>query len=57
MNTARPEQAEHDRRHGRQVVDVDLDEVRPAVLVSELFEINRRGHADRERQDAASAPA
>ena len=25
-NTARPEQAEHDRGHGREIVDVDLDQ-------------------------------
>ena len=44
------EQAEHDRRHGREVVDVDLDEVGPAIARRELLEIDRRRDAERERQ-------
>jgi hypothetical protein len=44
------EQAEDDRRHRGEVVDVDLDQVGPAVLRRELLEVDRRGDADRERQ-------
>ena len=38
------EEAEHDRRNGRQVVDVDLDDVGHEVLRRELLEVNRGGH-------------
>jgi hypothetical protein len=42
------QQAEDDRGHGGQVVDVDLDQVGPAVLGRELLEIDRRRDAERE---------
>jgi hypothetical protein len=41
------QQAVDDRRHGREVVDVDLDDVGPAVLRRELFQIDSGHHADR----------
>ena len=44
------EQAEHDRRHGCQIVDVDLDEIGKSRLLGELLEIDRGGDADRQRQ-------
>jgi hypothetical protein len=47
------QQAEDDRGHGGEVVDVDLDEVGPAVLRRELLEIDRRGDPDREAQQEA----
>lgn len=36
---------------GRQIVDVDLDEIRPAASAGKLLEIDRRGDADREGQE------
>ena len=42
------EQSEHDRGHGGEVVDVDLDEVGPAVLGGEGLEID--GGEDTERE-------
>ena len=44
------EQAEDDRGHGGQVVDVDLDQVGPAVLRRELLQIDRGGDAERHGQ-------
>jgi hypothetical protein len=44
------EQAEHDGGHGGQVVDVDLDDLRQAVLWGELFQIDGGGNAEREGQ-------
>src|SRR3546814_16006281 len=47
------EQTEHDRGHCREIVDVDLDEVRPAVLARELLQVDGGGDADRKAdQDA-----
>ncbi len=45
------EEAEDDGRHGRQIVDVDLDQIGQFVLRRELLEIDRGGNADRQRQD------
>ncbi len=45
------EQAEHDRRHGSEVVDVHLDQIGPAVAPRELLEIDRGRDAERERQE------
>ena len=50
MNSASPSKPEHDRRHGGEVVDVDLDQVGPAIARRELFEIDRRRNAERKRQ-------
>ncbi|GMU46291.1 MAG: hypothetical protein AMXMBFR26_10730 [Porticoccaceae bacterium] len=46
----KPQQAEDDRGHGGEVVDVDLDEIRPAVLRRELFQVDRRRYPQRKRQ-------
>ncbi len=51
------QQAEDDGRHGGQVVDVDLDQVGEAVARGELFQVHRRGHADREGQQQGNQPA
>ena len=56
-NIARPEQAEHDRRHGREVVDVHLDEVGPAVARRELLEVDGGRNPDGERQQQRHAAA
>ena len=53
INTARPSRAEHHRRHGGEIVDVDLDEIGQPVLGRELLEIDRRGDADRKAQREA----
>ena len=45
------QEAEDDRGHGRQVVDVDLDHVGDPVLGRELLEIDRGRDADRHAQD------
>jgi hypothetical protein len=50
MNTARPEDAEHDRGHRGEVRDVHLDQVGEPVLRREFLEVDRGGHADRQRQ-------
>ena len=50
-----PEQPVDDRRHGRQVGDVDLDEPRHPAARAVLFEVDRRGDADRQRQQRRSA--
>ena len=55
------EQAEDDRRNGREIVDRNLDHVRPAVPRGKFFEVDRGQHAHREgkrhghddRQEAA----
>ena len=52
-----PEQTEHDRRHRGEVVDVHLDQVRPAIPRRELLEIDRRGDADRKATARASRAA
>ncbi len=44
------QQTEHDRRDRGEVVDVHLDDVRPAVLQRVLLEVDRRRDADGERQ-------
>ena len=44
-NTARPSKPEHDGRHSREVVDVDLDQVGQPVRRREFLQINRRGDA------------
>src|SRR3546814_12266609 len=46
------EQTEHDRGHCREIVDVDLDEVRPAVLARELLQVDGGGDADRTADQA-----
>ena len=40
MKIARPEDAEHDRRHRGQIVDVDLDQVGQPVPGGELLEVD-----------------
>ena len=51
MKIGETEDTEHDRRHGREIVDVDLDQVGPAVLRRELL-------ADRwRRRRRAARPA
>src|SRR3546814_20784500 len=47
------EQTEHDRGHCREIVDVDLDEVRPAVLARELLQVDGGGDADRKADQEA----
>src|SRR3546814_12918670 len=47
------EQTEHDRGHCREIVDVDLDEVRPAVLARELLQVDGGGDADRNADQEA----
>ena len=47
------EQTEHDRRHGSQIVDVDLDQVGEAVLRRELLEIDRGADTDRQADQQA----
>ena len=44
------QQAEDDRRHGRQIVDVDLDDLGQPVLGRELLEVDRSRDADGKRQ-------
>ena len=44
------EKAEDDRRHGGEVVDVDLDEVGQQVLGREFLQVDRGGDAERHRQ-------
>ncbi len=43
-----PQEPEDDRGHRRQVVDVDFDQIRPAVLAGELLEVDRGGDPDGE---------
>ena len=45
------EQTEHDRRHGGEIVDVDLDDLGQPVLRRELLEIDRGRDADRKTED------
>ena len=47
------EQAEDDRGHRGEVVDVDLDQVGEPVLRRELLEVDRGGDADREADQEA----
>ncbi len=49
-----PEQAEDDRRHRGEVVDVDFDQVGEAVFRRKLLEVNRGGDADRKRQQESN---
>ena len=49
---AEPEQAVDDRRHRGEVGDVELDEPRRAAARAVFLEIDRRRHAERQRQRA-----
>jgi hypothetical protein len=44
------QQSEHDRRHRRQIVDIDFDQVGPFVAGSEFLQVNRGRDPDGEGQ-------
>ena len=48
---AEAEQSVNDRRHAGEVGDIDLDDARQPVALSVLLEIDRRRHADRQREN------